>query len=96
MMQENLKCQVLLFTAQKANENTVHMPTLHNIMPAVPCPCHTHWLWLLCDAAAETNPELSHSEADKEATAVSSLCSDVFTARLPVQWLPDLQTQARN
>lgn len=34
-------------------------------------------LWLLCNAAAETNPELSHSEADKEATAVSSLSSDV-------------------
>lgn len=33
-------------------------------------------LWLLCNAATETNPELSHSEADEEAAAVSSLTSD--------------------
>lgn len=36
-------------------------------------------LWLLCNAATETNPELSHSEANEEAAAVSSLCSDVST-----------------
>lgn len=62
---------------------------------------HTHRLWLLCDAAAEANPELSHSEADKEAAAVSSVCSDAFAVCLPVWWRPERKkknthTQARN
>lgn len=42
----------------------------------LPSYLHTHRLWLLCNAATETNPELSHSEADEEAAAVSSLTSD--------------------
>lgn len=42
-----------------------------------PDECHTYRLWLLCNAAAKTNPELSHSEAEEEEAAVSSLSSDV-------------------
>lgn len=42
-------------------------------------------LWLLCNAAAETNPELSHSEADEEAAAVSPLTSAFSLNVLPVQ-----------
>lgn len=56
-------------------------------------------LWLLCNAAAETNPELSHSDADEEeeeAAAVSSLCSDVSLRLSSCLVLPEPQTHAGN
>lgn len=58
--------------------------------------CQTHRLRLLGDAAAETNPELSHSEAHREAAAVSSLGSDVSRSPSSCLSLPEPQTQDRN
>jgi len=49
-------------------------------------------LRLLCNAAAETNPELSHSEANEEAAAVSSLSSDVSLRLSSCSVLPEPQT----
>lgn len=62
----------------------------------LPSRFHTHRLWLLCNAAAETNPELSHSEADEEAAAVSSLSADVSLRLSSCSVLPEPQTHAGN
>lgn len=56
----------------------------------------THRLRLLSDAAAETNPELSHPEADKEAAAVSSQLRDVSRRPPSCLSLPEPQTQESN
>lgn len=53
-------------------------------------------LRLLCNAAAETNPELSHPEADEEAAAVSSLTSDVALRPPSCSALPEPPTHAGN
>lgn len=50
-------------------------------------------LWLLRNAAAETNPELSHPEADEEAEAVSALSSDVSLRPSSCSVLPEQQTR---
>lgn len=56
------------------------------------CRFCTHRLRLLCNAAAETNPEFSHSEAEEEAAAVSALSSDVSLRRSSCSVLPEPQT----